>query len=73
MNNFAIRYEERKRGREGRAGRMKRKQSEREGGGEREKGRTVAKIGEEEEGEERKGVGWLSECDLGREFTMQYQ
>lgn len=33
----------------------------------------MTNIGEEGRRMEREGVGWLSECDLGREFTMQYQ
>lgn len=41
--------------------------------GEREREETVVKMGEEGRRMESEGVAWLSECDLGREFTMQYQ
>ena len=34
---------------------------------------TVVKMGDEGRRMESEGVAWLSECDLGREFTMQYQ
>ena len=34
---------------------------------------TVVKMGDERRRMESEGVAWLSECDLGREFTMQYQ
>ena len=77
MNNFAIRYTKRqergKRERE-RAIYRERRRDERENKRERESRReTMAKMGEEGRRMESEGVAWLSECDLGREFTMQYQ
>lgn len=60
MNNFAIRYTKGK----GEA-------AIREG---KERERGVHDVKNRRKEERRKGlVGWLSECDLGREFTMQYQ
>lgn len=62
VNNFAIRYTKGK-GVRARLRYSKRKR-EREG-----EGCMMSKI----EGRRKEGAGWLSECDLGREFTMQYQ
>lgn len=71
VNNFAIRYTKRKGVKErDRMAMLYRGRREVKGVRGRER---MTKIGEEGRRMERKGVGWLSECDLGREFTMQYQ